>query len=236
LLSFFGIGGIFFLIALVDFIRRRPDMYWLFIILLMPTIGPILYIALEMLPSLKANRGEIAWLERRRRLNRLQVEVRENPSPGNLEEIGMLYLDAGDYARAKDAYDRALAQRTDSIDTFYRRALCEVALEQFAEAERDLERVIRKEGNYDFGRALGLYAHCLAKTGDVQRAQIAFEEAAKINTTSEFMVRYAEFLNSQGRREEARQWAQRVLDKRPLMPAYQRRRERPWLRRAAQLA
>lgn len=236
MLSFFGLGGILFLIALVDFIRRRPDTYWLFIILLMPTIGPILYIVIEMVPSINANRGEIAWVERYRRTNRLRAEVQENPSVGNYEELGMLYLDAGNFAAAKDAYDRALAQRTDSIDTFYRRAICENELGQFSETAQDLERVIQKDVNYDFGRALGLYGNALAHTGQTEHATRVFEEAAKINTSSEFMVLYAEFLAAQGRRDQAREWAKRVLDKRPLMPAYQRRRERKWLRRAGQLA
>jgi hypothetical protein len=39
-------------------------------------------------------------------------------------------------------------------------------------------------------------------------------------------------LQSLGRIAEAREWAQKILDKRPTMPAYQRRRERPWFRKA----
>jgi hypothetical protein len=189
-----------------------------------------------MVPSMRANRGEIAWLERRRRTSRIEAEVRQNPTAGNFEELGMLYMDASKFTQAKWVYDQALAQRTDSIDTFYRRGVCETELNDFAAAAQDFERVIRKDVKYDFGRALGLYAHALAETGDTTRAAAAFEEAAKINTSSEFMVHYADFLASQGRRDQARDWAKRVLDKRPLMPAYQRRRERKWLRRASQLA
>jgi hypothetical protein len=43
---------------------------------------------------------------------------------------------------------------------------------------------------------------------------------------------YAGFLAGTQRNAEARQWAQRILDKKPTMPSYQRRRERPWFRRA----
>ncbi len=224
------------IIAVVDWIRRRPDAFWLYIIIFLGPLGSLIYILAEMVPSISANRGEIAWLERRRRIGRLEAEVRGNPSAGNFEELGMLYLDAGDFTRAKWAYDQALAQRTDSIDTFYRRALCETELKQFTPAAQDLERVVSKDVSYDFGRALGLYAHALAQTGETAHAATVFEEAAKINTSSEFMVQYAEFLASQGKRDQAREWARRVLEKSPLMPPYQRRRERRWLRRAAQLA
>ena len=35
-----------------------------------------------------------------------------------------------------------------------------------------------------------------------------------------------------GQKEEARAWAQRILAKKPSMPKYVRRQERPWFRKA----
>jgi hypothetical protein len=49
---------------------------------------------------------------------------------------------------------------------------------------------------------------------------------------SETYYNYATFLASQGRTTEAREWTQRILAKKPTMPGYLRRRERPWFRRA----
>jgi hypothetical protein len=54
----------------------------------------------------------------------------------------------------------------------------------------------------------------------------------KISTLSEAYYNYATFLASQGRTAEAREWAKKILEKKPAMPSYQRRRERPWFRRA----
>jgi hypothetical protein len=42
-------------------------------------------------------------------------------------------------------------------------------------------------------------------------------------------------LADQQRPAEAREWAQRVLAKKPTMPRYLQRRERPWFRRAGAL-
>jgi hypothetical protein len=42
-------------------------------------------------------------------------------------------------------------------------------------------------------------------------------------------------LASAGRNAEARGWAQKVLDKKLTMPAYLRRRERPWFRQAYEM-
>jgi hypothetical protein len=59
-----------------------------------------------------------------------------------------------------------------------------------------------------------------------------FARAVGISTLSETYYNYATFLASQGRNGEAREWAQRILAKKPTMPGYLRRRERPWFRRA----
>ena len=53
-----------------------------------------------------------------------------------------------------------------------------------------------------------------------------------MSTLSETYLNFADLLASEGRNAEAREWAQKVLDKKPTMPGYLRRRERPWFRRA----
>jgi hypothetical protein len=42
-------------------------------------------------------------------------------------------------------------------------------------------------------------------------------------------------LAAEGRRDEARDWAERILRKKATMPDYIRRRERPWFRKAKAL-
>ena len=59
-----------------------------------------------------------------------------------------------------------------------------------------------------------------------------FREAVRISTISETYYHYALYLESQGRTAEAREWAQKILDKRATMPGYLKRRERPWFRKA----
>ena len=49
------------------------------------------------------------------------------------------------------------------------------------------------------------------------------------------MYNYAGFLFSQQRPAEAREWAQKVVDKQLTLPRYLRRRERPWAKRAKDL-
>jgi hypothetical protein len=219
-------------VAIVHFIRRRPDTYWIFIIIFLGWIGALVYIVAEVIPDAGLLRGSFEAFPRRRRIHELEQAIRDNPSAGNYEELGLLYLDDGDFARARACYDRSIAQRTDSIDPFYRRGVAEVELGDFAAAVPDLEHAITADPDYDFNRGIGLLAHAYAQTGQPEKAGKFFQQATRISTTSETYYNYALFLQSQGRNDEARQWAQKILDKRATMPGYQKRRERGWFRKA----
>ena len=54
----------------------------------------------------------------------------DNPSIGNYEELGDLYLDDGQFVKARECFDKVLA-REESIDPLYRRALCALALNDY---------------------------------------------------------------------------------------------------------
>jgi hypothetical protein len=219
-------------VAIVHFIRRRPDTYWIFIILFLGWIGAAVYIVVEVIPDAGLLRGSFQVFPRRRRIRELEGAIRENPSAGNFEELGQLYLDDANFAKARACYDRSIAQRTDSVDPFYRRGVAEIELGDFAAAVLDLQRAIDSDAAYDFHRGIGLLAHAYAQTGQAEKAADLFQKATAISTSSETYYNYALFLQGQGRTEEARQWVQKIIDKRATMPGYQKRRERAWFRKA----
>lgn len=221
-------------VAIVHFIRRRPDFYWLWIILF-HWIGALVYIVVEVIPDAGLLRDSFQMFPRRRRIHELERTILDNPSAGNYEELGLLYLDDGDYARAKASYDKAISSRTDHADPFYRRGIAEIELGDFAAAVPDLERAVSSDPDYDFHRAKGLLAWAYAQTGQTEKADALFRETVRISTISETYYHYALFLESQGRKVEAREWAKKILDKKPTMPGYLRRRERPWFRKASGL-
>jgi hypothetical protein len=222
-------------LALVHFIRRRPDGYWLWIILFFGPMGALIYIVIEVVPDYGLLRTSFQGFPRRKRIRFLEAVVLENPAAGNYEELGDLYLDEGNFARARECYDKAISSRADSLDAFYRRGIAEVALGDFAAAVPDLERVTSREPKYDSYRATALLAHAYANTGAPEKADESFKFATNISTASETYYNYACFLIAQNRPGEAREWAQRILAKKPTMPGYLRRRERPWFRKASAL-
>ena len=222
-------------VAIIHFIRRRPDTYWLYIIMFLGPVGAAIYIVAEVLPDLGLLRDTFKVFPRRKRIRELEAAILDNPSAGNYEELADLYLDEKKFARARQCYDKAISSRTDSPDPFYRRAIAEAEMGDFSAAIPDLERVLTKDRKYDFHRALGLLAHCYAKSRQPEKAEALFQQATQISTLSETYFNYASFLSAQGRNAEAREWAQRIMAKKPTMPGYLKRRERPWFRRASAL-
>jgi hypothetical protein len=230
---FFPWGIILQAIAVLHFIRRRPDTYWIFIILFLGPLGALIYLLVEAAPDLSfLSQQSARGFSRRKRIRELEALVRVNTAVGNFEELGDLYMDEGHLPQARAAFDKAIAGGSATIDPFYKRGACAVLMGDAAAAIPDLERVVAKDPSWDFYRAEGLLAHAYALTGQKEKAEALFRDATKTSTMSETYLNFAELLASEGRAAEAREWARRLLDKAHGMPAYLRRRERPWFRKA----
>jgi hypothetical protein len=236
MLGLFYPYGIFLqAIAITHFVRRRPDSFWLWVIIIGGGLGALVYIVVEVIPDVGLLRGAVQVFPRRKRIRYLEAAVLDNPSIGNYEELGDLYLEDGQFAKARAAFDRVVSPRTPSIDPYYRRALAAMALGDHAAAVADLEQVISLDPKYDYHRAAGLLAHELGQIGRTDEALTHFAAVTEVSTLSETQFNYASLLAASGRTEEAREWARRVLAKKPTMPNYMRRRERPWFRKASGL-
>ncbi len=227
-------GIVLQVLAIVHFVRRRPETYWLWIILMFGGVGALIYIFVEVIPDAGLLRGTFQVFPRRKRIKQLEGLVLDNPSVGNYEELGDLYLDDGQFAKAREYFDKVLARSRD-IDPFYRRALCALELQDFASAAADLDEVITRDPKYDYLRAAGLRAHALAKIDQKEKANALFADTLQISTLSETQYNYACFLAAEGRHDEARELGERILRKKATMPDYIRRRERPWFRKARAL-
>jgi hypothetical protein len=222
-------------LAVLHFIRRRPNTYWLYIIIFLGPVGALVYLAVEALPDFGLVGDSFKGFPRRKRIQQLKLMILDNPSAGNYEELAGLYMDEGKLVLARAAYDKAIGGRLDMLDSIYRRGVCAILLGDVAAALPDLERVVSKDPNYDFRRASGLLAHAYALAGKKEESEALFRKVTLTSTLSETYLDYADLLASVGRGSEAREWARKVLAKKPTMPGYLRRRERPLFRRANKL-
>src|SRR5580765_6451493 len=113
---FFPWGLILQAFAIAHFIRRRPDGYWLWIIILGGGLGALVYIVAEVLPDAALLRVAMNQFSRRRRIEQLEATILVNPAIGNQEELADLCLDEGRVARARELYDKVIKAQPDTID------------------------------------------------------------------------------------------------------------------------
>jgi hypothetical protein len=238
----FGLSHLFYpwgflvqIFAIVHFVRRRPENYWFYIIFFGGWLGGAVYIVAEVIPDLGLLRGMFQGFGRRSRIQKVETDILDNPSPANYEELGELYKDQGQFEKAREAFTSAIAARSDSIYTFYSRALCSLGLNDPPGAIPDLERVVTADRKFDYYRAAGLLADAYARTGQSERAETLFAEVTQISTTPETLYNYASFLKTVNRPDEAREWAQKLQAKKRSLPRYMQRRERPWFRKGKTL-
>lgn len=222
-------------IAIWHFVKRRPETYWLWIIIFGGVLGAAVYIFVEIIPDLGLLRSSFQRISRKSRIKALELQILDNPSAGNLEELADLYFDNKNYAQAREALNRAIAARADSPHAFYLRARSALAMGDYAAAIPDLDSVVAKDPKFDYYRAAGLLADACARTDDLQKADYYFARATANSNTPEILYNYASYLKQSGKREEAREWAAKLAAKKRTLPRYMQRIERPWFRRGKTL-
>ena len=115
--SFFYPWGIILqLFAVVHFIRRGPDTYWLWVILFFGPLGALAYIFVEILPDLCQLRQSYDSFGRKKKIRLLEALVRENPSPGNYEDLADLYHDEKKFTRGREWYEKVLVRPGAYLD------------------------------------------------------------------------------------------------------------------------
>jgi hypothetical protein len=155
-LEFFRWGLLLQAVAVVHFIRRRPDTFWLYVIIFLGGLGALVYIAVEMVPDLGLLRRMYDAHGRRKRIKLLEALVLENPAAGNYEELWRS-VSRRTEVRAREGVLRQ-GDRTahPHLDPIYRRGIAEINLGNFAAAVADLETVTAREPKYDSHRAKAL--------------------------------------------------------------------------------
>jgi hypothetical protein len=230
----FALGIVVQIFAIVHCVKRGRDRFWIWIILFGGAIGAAAYYLVEVLPEIGV--GDVfTGPGRRKKISMLRAVIRDNPSAGNYEQLGELLVQEKKWHEAREAFDKALASRTDSLDPFYWRGVSAYETGDYLAAIPDLQHVVKVDPKYDYSRAMCRLACALARGGRTEDAAQTFERLVETTSSAESLVNAAEFYAVEGRYDKARELVYAILERRATMPSYQRRRDAAWLRKAKQL-
>ena len=226
------IGTAFQIWMLIDAVRQREWM-WVVVILVFPFIGSLWYFFYIYRRSGSAMRGfELPGAHSRRRIKELQAQIHHLDKPHHHSQLADIYFQQGKLKQAEASYRAALERDADDEDTRAHLGQCLLRQHRPEEALPLLEGVCQANPKHDYGHTLTALAETLRALGQVDRAVTVFEQVTANHSYARARVQLAELYLERGHMQKASEQIEEVLADARHAPAFQRRRERTWVRRA----
>lgn len=211
--------------ALVDYFRRRPDWYWLPVIIFFGPLGPVIYLVVVVLPASGVEEAVSMSFRERRRKGELERLAASEPLPGRLAELGELYFKEGDHAKAITALNHAIEEGIDHDEARYYLGRSYEGAGQPEEAIRHLVKVVRKDPKYKFGEALLALGRVCEASGQTKDAEAAYRQVLGAHTYAEPRLRLAKLLEKDDKIDQAGELMREIVENQRDQPRHVRRRD-----------
>lgn len=227
--------GLFALWMLVDAIRQG-EWLWAVFIFLFPPLNAVLYYFLVYRRSSPSVRGfELPGAHDRRRIKELQDRIHHLDKAHHHSQLGDIYFQQGKLEKAAHCYRAALERDPNDLDTLAHYGQCLLRQRRTAEALPLLERACAQEPEHDYGHSLMALAETYAASGRPDQSIAAWRQVLASHTYARARVQLADLYAASGQNDLARAEVQEVIADDPHAPAFQRKRDRVWVRRARAL-
>jgi hypothetical protein len=215
---------------------------WGFIILMMPGIGAIAYLAMELIPEWFGTRqGQMARksfgraLDPDRQYRALRDQIELADTIANRAALAEECLARGRYREAEAHYDEILARPLgDEPGNVLGKARAVFGDGRFAETVALLDRLRERWPDFESAEGHLLYARALDESGRLAEAAEEYRGLSDYYAGAEPRVRYALALRKLGREADARETLLEVVRRLELAPPYVRKAQAEWLAIARQ--
>jgi len=230
-------------LLIVHVVKTGRSWIWVWVIALLPVVGTVAYVAVELMPELLGGRGARRTARNLGRMLNPQGELRRLETAarvtGNVESRQRL---AEELVR-QGRYDDAINEYRAILTGLYEHdpnMMLGLARAQFLKGEATaarttLDDLIRLNPNFKSAEGHLLYARALEAEGNVQKALEEYAVLAPYYPGAEAAVRYAQLLEAQGRNDDARKVVEELLEEARIAPAHYRRAQKTWLETAERL-
>ena len=228
--------GVFTLWMLVDAIRRK-EWIWVLFIVVFPVFSAFWYFFMVYRSSPSITRGfELPGAHDRKRIRQLEAQIHHLDKAHHYSQLGDIYFQQGKLDKADAAYRAALERDPQDIDTRAHFGQCLLRQGKPQEARPFLEGVVAENPKHDYGHSLMALAETQSALGEIDTAIGTWQRVTDSHSYPRARVQLAQLYLHKGQRDLARAELREVLDDDPHAPAFQRRRDRFWIKRARKLA
>jgi len=227
-----GLVSLFQLWMLVDAIRRR-EWIWAVFIFIGWGISALLYYFMVYREAPSATRGfELPGAFDRRRIRQLQAQIHYLDKAHHYSQLGDLYFQRGKLEKAEGCYRSALERDAEDIDTRAHLGQCLLRQKRPAEARPLLEGVVAENPKHDYGHSQMALAETLTALGESDAALALWQQVTDSHSYPRAKVQLAELYLARNQPDLARGEVREILADDAHGPAFQRKRDRLWVRRA----
>jgi hypothetical protein len=202
---------------------------WGFIILMMPGIGALAYVTVELIPEwFRTYRGRQARksvgraLDPDKHYRALKDQIELADTIANRAALAEECLALGRYREAEENYDVILARPMGDGD------------DRFAETVVLLDQLRRRWPDFESAEGHLLYARALEESGRIADAADEYQAVSTYYAGAEARVRYGLALRKLGAEADAREILSDVVKRIELAPRYVRKTQAEWLAMARQ--
>lgn len=221
----------------ISCLRNDPERHlWLWLIIFLPGLGPLIYFFARWLPSMRIEppRALRRYL-RGGELNRLQIAAKQIGNAHQFVEWGEALRDSGQANAAHEAFEKALAKDAQNMQALWGAASVEFDRGAYADARDKLQRVLKADPAYKFGDVSLLYCKTLNALGDVDAARDQLENHTRRWRHPEGLYLLATIYADQGNPAGARTQLEALIQDLDGAPRKIVRRQLFWRGRARKL-
>ena len=218
------------ILCIVHAIRTGRANYWIYILVLVPGIGSLCYLFMELLPSARGTRsgqqmeaGLRRVIDPDKLLRERQLAWDRTGTPKAAMELAEEHVARGNPAAARALYAQIMTGMYEFDPAMLvGRARAEFDEGDFAAARRSLELVQAHHSGYVSRPGHLLYARCLEALGEITQAIEEYEALVPTYPGPEAKARFALMLEAHGQPQRAQalfaelvriqdQWPQKLL-------------------------
>jgi len=220
---------------LVDAVRQR-EWIWALFILVGWGFAALWYYFYVYRAAPSATRGfELPGAHDRHRIKQLQAQIHHLDKAHHHSQLGDIYFQHGKLQPAEACYRAALERDPQDIDTRAHLGQCLLRQKRPAEARPLLEGVVAENPKHEYGYSLMALAENLTALGETDAALNIWKRVTENHSYPRAKVQLAELYLARNQADLARSEVREVLADDAHAPAFQRKRDRVWVRRAKSL-